>query len=142
MNFARYHKEKQDTDGEPLWWPGGPDGFPFRGSRPPTVTDTEYQDLVSAAKVRQKLFYLNKEEDAKDYIIVREKCANGLFIPIDRDRVWDEETNNYRVYLEWAEPAYEAPTSGVKDAIKEYAQQDGAVTIPVNRLAGLQAKGW
>ncbi len=149
MDFSKYHKEMRDADGEPLWWPGGPDGFPFRGARPPAaVKDNEYQDLKPNCKFRHRLFYLSDNSDAQAYQIIRDKCANGLFIAIDKERSWDEATKHYKVYLEWVEPAYEAQsaqaTESRKDAIHELVNSSVDTTnLPLNKLAGVnKAVGW
>jgi hypothetical protein len=142
MRFQKYTREAKDADGELLTWPGGPDGFPFRGPPPPQTKGEEYDNLQLSGKFRCRLFRFNVEQDLKDYIIVRDKCANGLFIMIDRDRVWDEEDKNYRIFLEWVEVAYEtAPREGGVDAIKDYARDKQATLLPYNRLAGLQKSG-
>lgn len=139
MSFFKYFRESQDSDGEKLWWPGGPDGYPYRGKAPPTVTDSEFSEMKPTGKFKQRLFHLAKEDEAQEYTIIRDKCSNGYYIPIDRDRVWDEGSNNYRIYLEWVEPAYEAPPaqSGGKDAIKEHIATD-SITVPYSRLAGVR----
>jgi hypothetical protein len=144
MSFFRYYKERQDSDGDPLWWPGGPEGFPFRGQQPPQTTQKEYENLKLAGKARCRLFYLSKEDHLRDYIIVRDKCANGLFIPLDRDRVWDEDTKHYRVYLEWIELGYDSNApEGTNDAVKNYVTAaDQTATLPYDRLAGLRKDYW
>ncbi len=143
-SYFRYYKERQDADGVPLWWPGGPGGFPVRGQQPPQTTDAEYAKLQLSGKFRCRTFYLAKEEDLRDYILVRDKCSNQLYIPIDRDRQWDEETNDYRIYLEWLELGYDTPPvqSGATDAIRNYTKADTATsTLPYSRLAGVN-KDW
>lgn len=142
-SFFRYYRERQDADGESLWWPGGPDGFPFRGRQPPQTTNTEYESLQPSGKARWRLFYLADEADARDYIAIRDKCANGLFVPLDRDRVWDEKTNNYRIFLEWLELGYDTPPpEGFRDAAREYTNQSTGLLLPYNRLAGVQNEAW
>src|SRR3974390_2709771 len=141
MSFFRYYKEKKDQDGEPLWWPGGPEGFPFRGTQPPQTTKTEYDNLRLAGKARVKLFYLAHEDELKEYISIRDKCANGLYIPVDRDRVWDEATQNYRIFLEWVELGYDwpPPEGATTDAVHEHINAgQNTVTAPYHRLAGLR----
>lgn len=140
MSFFRYYKDQKDADGAPLWWPGGPDGFPFRGSKPPLLKENEYSDLRLSGVFRMQIFYLSKEEDAKKYAEIRDKCSNGLYIAVDRDRQWDDKSNNYRIYLEWIELAYDLPPnqSGAIDAVRDYTKQDSAQAIlPYRRLAGL-----
>ncbi len=124
MSFGKYFNEVQDTDGDGLWWPGGPTGFPFRGNaKPPLTKEEEFQNIPVTYKFRNKLFYLSKEDDAKLYAQIRDKCANGLFIPIDKERTWDDETKHYKVYLEWVEPAHELPrNSGANDGIKQHIE--------------------
>lgn len=136
MSFGKYHGETSDSDGEQLWWPGGPNGFPFRGNnKPPIVKEEEYQNLPITSKFRNKLFYLSDEEDAKMYTYIRDKCANGLFIPIDKERTWDEATKHYKVYLEWVEPAYELPrNAGANDAVKQHINnKTNSTTFPVGQ---------
>jgi hypothetical protein len=144
MSFFKYYTERQDADGERLWWPGGPDGFPFRGPQPPQTTKEEFEDLKLTGKARCRVFYLNDEAQMRDYIMIRDKCANGLFVALDRDRVWDEATKNYRIFLEWLELGYDRPPVGVKtDAIRDYTNKQDAVLLPYNRLAGVRAnEGW
>lgn len=139
MSFFKYYRENADADGVPLWWPGGPDGFPFRGSQPPQTTDGEYENLKLTGQFRCKTFYLANAEDFKEYTNIRDKCSNGLFIPVDRDRAWDEKTDNYRIYLEWVELAYDTPSvqRGVTDAVRNYTKETGATTLPYRRLAGV-----
>ncbi len=136
MSFFKYYREGNDDDGERLWWPGGPQGFPFRGPVPPLLKDEEYQQLRPTMKFRSQLFYLSKPEDVQRYQLISDKCANGLYVRVDRDRTWDEETKNYRIYLEWVEPAYEMPVdTEAKDAIKEL------VNTPQGRLYGYKNGG-
>ena len=137
-SFFKYYREKHDQDGERLWWPGGPDGYPFRGAMPPQTKQHEYENLNPVGKLRCRLFYLSKPEDLKDYSIIRDKCANGLFVPVDRDRVWDENTQNYRIFLEWLEMGYEVAPKENIDAIHNYIQQPQAVPLSYDKLAGLQ----
>ena len=141
MAISKYHSEHYDSDGERLWWPGGPNGFPFRGPVPPTVTNSEYENMQPTFKFRCRLFDLGKEEDLKNYQLIRDKCSNGMFFQLDKDRAWDDGIKNYRVYLEWVEPAYEIkPQIGVKDAIHAHKDQE-SVTVPLSRLSGLRSIG-
>jgi hypothetical protein len=141
MSFFKYYNERQDADGEKLWWPGGPDGFPFRGGQPPQTTKDEFEKLKLTGKARCRLFYLDTEADLKDYITIRDKCANGLYVPIDRDRVWDEDRKNYRIFLEWLELGYDNQpiTEGSRDAVRNYIQQPQGETLPYSRLAGVKS---
>lgn len=120
MSLFKYFSEKQDTDGEPLWWPGGSAGYPFRGKNPPLTTEEEYLKLQPTGKFRSRLFFLSKEKDLRDYSLIRDKAVNGLYAIVDRDRQWDEESKNYRIYLEWVEIAYELPPTGAKNAFELY----------------------
>jgi hypothetical protein len=144
MSFFKYYNQKQDSDGEPLWWPGGPEGYPFRGQQPPQTKKEEFDQLALAGKARVRLFHLDKEEDLKAYIEVRDKCANSLYILLDRDRVWDEDTKNYRIYLEWLELGYDMPPPERNDAVQEYIKQPQGTSFPFGRLAGLRngSTGW
>jgi hypothetical protein len=154
----RYLKEPQDADGDALFWPGGPGGFPFRGQMPQAFKDEEYAALRPVCKVRCRTFYLSKEEDLREYMAVRAKCENQIYFIKDRERLWDEATGNYRIFLEWVEPAYEAPApnnpaadrnsdnpSGVSnDAIASLVSTaKNTTTLPYSRLAGVPSKnGW
>lgn len=140
MNFFKYYNEKQSSDGKSLWWPGGPEGFPFKGEIPPLTTKKEYDNLQLSGTFRCRLFYLSNQEDVKEYAKIRDKCANGLYYLIDRDRQWDDEIKNYRIYLEWLELAYELPPNTSIDAVKEYKQNAQTIN-PINRLAGF-SKDW
>lgn len=137
--FSKYHHETKDADGVPLAWPGGPDGYPFRGDNPPLTTAKEYENLRPSGNFRCRLFHLADAQDAKDYNAVRDKCANGLFIALDRDRQWDDKAQNYRIYLEWLEMSYQAqPLSrGSHDA----AARRTTNASPYDRLAGVH-QGW
>ena len=141
MSFFKYFGETSDEDGTRLSWPGGPAGFPFRGNNPPTTKLEEYENLQLSGKARWRLFYLAKPEDAKAYTAVRDKCANGYYALVDRDRQWDEETKNYRIFMEWVEIAYDVPppTEAFKD-VKSLMPTPG-INIP---LAGLRngSEGW
>lgn len=144
MSFFKYYRDKSDADGEQLWWPGGPDGFPYRGNQPPLTKKEEYEQLALTGKARVRLFHLEKEDDYKDYINVRDRCANGLYVLLDRDRVWNEETKNYRIYLEWLELGYDTPPPEGIDAVQEHTKQPQGANIPFRRLAGLRGSnaGW
>jgi hypothetical protein len=107
-SLFRYWNERRDADGEPLYWPGGPNGFPLRG-RPKTLTEDEYENLPLSFKFRNQTFYMDDEEHRQLYQDVCERIANGLYIKQDRDRQWETERNCYRIYLEWLEPAYMIP---------------------------------
>lgn len=157
MSFFKYYKESADQDGEKLWWPGGPEGFPFRGRTPPTITQNEYDNLKLAGKFRCAMFYLDKEEDTKAYTKIRDKCANGLWALLDKDRTWDAETKSYRIYIEWLELGYDMPEpmsitrsdsnpSGVaNDAVAKLIEDNQAsYVVPYWKLAGLNSaeNGW
>jgi hypothetical protein len=143
MSFFRFYRDKKDADGVPLYWPGGPEGFPFRGPQPPMTTANEYNNLKLSGKPRCRTFYLAKEDDAREYITIRDRCVNGLYLQVDRERTWDPETKNYRIFLEWVELAYDTapPTSGGTDAVREYKKESAGITIPVGKLAGFR-KDW
>lgn len=111
-SLFQYWTERQDADGEPLYWPGGPAGFPFRGN-PRTLTKDEYENLPLSFKFRSQTFYLGDEEDAALYQNICERIANNLYIRQDRDRQWDPEKGCYRIYLEWLEPGYTVPPGDV-----------------------------
>ncbi len=144
MAFNKYFGESIDADGDALWWPGGPAGYPFRGPKPPTLHDDEYQKLEPTAKFRSRLFYLDIKDDNQAYTIIRDKCANNYYILVDYDRQWNADKNHYRIYMEWVEPAYELPRNsvGVKDAIKHYTNQAQGVIAPYHKLAGVHGQGW
>jgi hypothetical protein len=109
-SLFRYWQERRDADGEPLFWPGGPAGFPLRG-KPRALTNEEYESLPLSFKFRSRTFYLDNEEDAGQYQDVCERIANALYLKQDRDRQWDPERGCYRIYLEWLEPGYMIPPS-------------------------------
>lgn len=144
MSFFKYHNETKDSDGLPLWWPGGPEGYPVRGNKPNNTTDAEFEKLKLNGKFKCKTFYLSKPEDNTKYIDVRDKASNGLFVVVDRDRQWDEDSKDYRIYLEWVELAYELPPStpvGGIDAVQEYTKNAKTI-MPYSRLAGVNKDGW
>lgn len=133
----KYSRERQDADGEPLFWPGGPEGWPFRGRQPPQTHQEEFDTLQPVGKLRCRVFYLDNDDDVKAYTIVRDKCANHLFVPVDRDRAWDPERKTYRIFLEWLEMAYELPPKENLDAIHQFTAQPQGINIPLERLAGV-----
>jgi hypothetical protein len=135
MSFFKYYNERQDADGVPLWWPGGPGGYPFRGSQPPQTTAKEFEELKLQGQFRCNTFHLSNPEELKQYVSIRDKCTNGLWSLIDRDRIWDEETKNYRIYLEWVEIAYGLPPQGGQDAVRNYTQS-------AKKLAGTRKDWW
>jgi len=147
VSFFKYYSEKFDSDGEALTWPGGPEGYPFRGPTPPQTTEEEFQNLKVSGKFRCRTFYLDKPEDMADYIKVRDKCSNAYFILIDRDRQWDEDIKNYRIFIEWVEPGYDSVLGGANDAVKKYTQHATTIqsqpgpTGNLGKLAGLR-KDW
>jgi hypothetical protein len=153
-DLFKYYNERVDVDGESLHWPGGPAGYPFRGPKPPQLKEEEYQNLRPIYKARCGLFHLSDSEEARQYLSIREKCANKYFIQIDRERIWDAEKNNYNIFLEWLEPAYEtlaAQTTGrnlenssgvANDAIARHiADSNKSTTFSYAKLAGLQEAG-
>jgi hypothetical protein len=145
MSLFKYFGQQQDADGAKLWWPGGPDGYPFIGGQPPVTSQDEYEDLKLSGKMRANTFYLAKAEDLQTYVEVKDKIVNGWFIQLDRQPSWDEETKGMRIYLEWVELAYEAPQPKRTGAYSN-GKDTNIVEIPVTRLAGLQAPisetGW
>jgi hypothetical protein len=139
FNFQRYQSETTDADGTPLVWPGGPEGYPFRGKSPPKLLrDEEYEKLKLSGKFRCRTFYLNDDKDRKDYELIRDKCSNNYYAQLDRVREWDEEKKTYRIYLEWLEIAYEGP-AGVPDVIQEYTKPKK--TDNLQKLAGIHKGG-
>lgn len=138
MSFTRYFSETRDADGDKLWWPGGPDGFPYRGETPPLLKSHEFAAMQLSYKFRCRTFYLAKREDHAQYIKIREKCANSYFFALDRDRQWDEETKDYKIYLEWIEPAYELPVFSVLGASYDVSKDTNAITIPYAQLKDSQ----
>ena len=123
-----------------MWWPGGPDGFPFRGKTPPLTTKTEYDDLRLPGTFHYRLVFLADPKDAEDYRKICDRCVNGLYLKKWEDRAWDEQTRNYRVGLEWVEVAYDTAQLGGTDAVHE--ETKSAPTIqPLHKLAGLN-KVW
>lgn len=105
-----YYNERQDADGTPLFWPGGPGGLPFRGRAPGAISQDEYERLQVAGVVRARTFFMNNEEDVKQYCDVRGKAVNGMFAILDRVVRWDDEQRCERIFLEWAELAYGMPS--------------------------------
>lgn len=139
FNFQRYSSETADADGTPLIWPGGPEGYPYRGNAPPALLkDEEYEQLKLSGKFRCRIFYLNDDKHKREYEIIRDKCANNFFVLLDKDRQWDEETQNYRIYIEWLEIAYEG-TPGGTDAVRNYTKNESSQSI--EKLAGI-SKSW
>lgn len=138
MSLFKYFGQKQDADGDPLWWPGGPEGFPFIGGQPPTTSQNEYEDLKLSGKFRSKTFYLAKEDDLREYVVTKDKIVNGLYVQLDRDKEWDRETQGMRIYLEWVELAYIVPPPKQRPGAFSDGTDTNIVELPVNRLAGLQ----
>lgn len=142
MSFFKYFRERTDSDGERLHWPGGPSGYPFRGQNAPMLKKEEYENLPISVKFRCKMFYLASKEDFAEYMKVRDKCANGLWIMIDKDRQWDEDTNNYRIFMEWVEPAHELPPGGVPNGTpfnSKFPPADGE-TISLSEVSEFASK--
>lgn len=101
-----YYNERQDTDGNPLFWPGGPSGLPFRGQPPGAISQEEYEQLAVAGVVRTRAFFMDSEEDMKAYCDVRGRAFNGMYVIMDRIVRWDEARKCERIFLEWAELAH------------------------------------
>lgn len=140
MSYFQYYNEKQDADGEPLFWPGGPAGFPYRGANPPLLKQEEYDRLELVGKFRCHIFRLWEEKDLTEYTKIREKCTNGLWAVVDKDRKWNDDHQNYTVYLEWVEMAYEQRKS--KDPLKQQISQGTGRTLPYKDLAGISNEIW
>lgn len=69
------------------------------------------EKLSGYLNICARVFHMDKEEDAKAYIEVRDKTANKLFISIDR-KVWtNPTTGEIKIFLEWGEPQYQLPKS-------------------------------
>jgi len=102
-----YHKEREDADGDPLWWPGGPTGLPVRGGSPRAMTNEEWENMPVTFKVRVRTFDMRVTDDIEAYRGIAEKSANGYFQIRDREKVRDKETGEIlKIFLEWAEPAH------------------------------------
>ena len=137
MSLFKYYGQSQDSDGAPLWWPGGPEGYPVLGPKEPFTKQAEYENLHLCGKARCKTFYLAKPDDLREYLEVRDRIVNGWFVQVDRERLWDTETQGYKVFLEWVEVAYiQSPT---KDGVKDEIQRNpDAIVMPLGKLAGVQ----
>lgn len=99
--LAKYFGTAQDPAGQPLFWPGTPDGFPFRGTMPPAMKQEEWED--SANIVDAKTDILELPRDLDKYTEVIDRAANGWY-QIRKEIInYDEKEKVYRVLLQWLE---------------------------------------
>jgi hypothetical protein len=137
-------RDAKDQDGAQLWWLTGLNGYPIRGPKPPLLTRAELSNLPLVGKFRRRTFRLWDPEEAKAYEAVQDRCINGIFHRLERDKVWSETNNDYQIYLEWVELAYEVPanhkfsSATYEGQVIEPTQNSVA---PYDRLAGV-ARGW
>jgi len=112
-SLFKYIDQRQDDQGRSLFWPGSQEGFPFRGEKPPNLTDNEYENLRLFCDAFVDTFYMNDPEHKKRYQEILDRVANGWYFIRDRDRRWDDDKKCYVIFLEWIQVYAETPR-GIK----------------------------
>lgn len=102
-SLFKYIDERSDENGRPLFWPGGPGGFPFRGPVPPDLTENEYENLKITGDFYVRTFWMNDVDDVTAYRNIMDRVNSGWFYIRDRDRVWSEKQQCHVIYLEWVQ---------------------------------------
>lgn len=108
-SLSKYWKQKKDTSGNNLFWPGTSDGYPVRGSIPPTLKQDEFEDIPLVYDAKADYFRLPEQLD--EYLNVIDKAANGWF-QLRHERVvkpYDPETGEEVIFLQWLEIHGEIP---------------------------------
>jgi hypothetical protein len=113
FSLLKFFSDKggEDHDGH-LFWPGGPDGLPFRGDVVPDLRKGEMDELPIVASFRSRMFCLWEEDDKAEFDKIMEREAAGWYSIRKRYDHYEEAHKHYRVWLEWLQLYNEAPAGG------------------------------
>ena len=129
-NLLKYFGNRNGDDD--LQWGrvlSGHDDMPFRG-RAPLMTNEEYESKVKEfCDTKVQIFDLSKPEELAAYTDILDRIANGFCRLIEREKVYDPETKNWRRYMEWTEP-YKSLVKSVP--LKPKEADDGNAAPPVS----------
>lgn len=113
LSLLQFHSEKRDSQNVPLHWPGTPDGFPFRGNRIPDLKGGEINNLPYRLTFRSRRFCLWEEQDKRDFDMIKNHMASGLYLEYKRHDQYIESKMHWVIWLEWAEVAAELPSENM-----------------------------
>jgi len=100
--IAKYFGAKTDSSGNPLFWPGTIDGFPFRGASPGMLKAEEYENITHVYDAKAAILYL--PDDLERYQSIIDHCVNGWY-QLRHERFLDYDTDKkaWPVFINWLE---------------------------------------
>ena len=106
---AKYRSLSHDASGQPIVWPGTPEGFPFRGEVKAPVKQQEWEETPHEFDVHTEVLTLPGQMERYDEIL--DKVANGLWL-LRRETPpsYNPTTGTYHVMITWLEPYGTPPT--------------------------------
>ena len=92
------------------------DGYPLRGGIDPLLRPEEIEDKIQLSlDAKCRIFDLTKEEDLKDYTVILDKVANGLFTRLSIDKEMEKpDGTGWLVLCRWAEIQGDVPPELLK----------------------------
>lgn len=120
MSVVKFVGEQKADHGGKLHWPGA-GGLPVRGPGM-TVNQDEYDSgFAEVRDFHRKTFNLAIPEQDEQYHQVMDRIVNGWYIKIFIERYRHTVTDEWMVYLEWAQ-RYSQLESPKTDALKSIIQ--------------------
>lgn len=101
--YSRFGNEQHNRHGAPLTWPGTGLGRPIRGQHSGMLRANETESIPHRLFYHAYMFRMWEKEEAEAYVWVMERIANGWFLRIDREKIWDSEKQQYAIWLEWCQ---------------------------------------
>lgn len=117
FNMLKFFADRggEDHGGGHLFWPGSPDGLPFRGDAAPDLRKREMEELEVQADFHSKMFCLWKDEDHAEFNRIMERDAAGWYSVKKRYDHYEAEHHGYRVWLEWLQHYAVSPSGNRYD---------------------------
>lgn len=103
-SLIKYASRSKNGEGGLYWSKATDDGAPFRGARPPLLTQDEYETKVEKVSDAQvDIFDLSDEAQKQRYKEILDATLTGWYRIIFRDHQYDATRGTWRVLVEWAE---------------------------------------
>jgi hypothetical protein len=123
VSVVKFVGEQKEDHGGRLHWPGA-GGLPVRGPGM-TVSQDEYDSgFAEVRDFHRKTFNLAVPEQDEQYHQVMDRIVNGWYVKIFIERYRHTVTDEWMVYLEWAQ-RYSQLESPRTDALKSIIQNAG-----------------
>lgn len=102
--ITKYTGLDESGHGGELIWPGTEEGYPVRlfpGQSVFPLKDDEYRELDVITDAKVKIFDLSNKDDLDEYEKILDRHHNGWYRILKESEVYDPDTKNWRVKLEW-----------------------------------------